>query len=137
MAKVGTLVDRLDIAIDKLAEVSSNVSLLLAVHEQKLNAHDFTTKQTTELIEKRRIEMEDKLQTLHARISSGEKDIHTIIDVQYDEILTEIKELRIGSIDLHNALNKRISFVEKWVWTIFGSVTSILFIFELITNIAK
>ena len=33
MAKVGMLVDRLDTTIDKLADISNNVSNLLAVHE--------------------------------------------------------------------------------------------------------
>ena len=70
MAKVGTLVDRLDTTIIKLADISANVSQLLAVHESKLSAQEIITKQTVDLVEKRRIEVEEKLQLIHARISS-------------------------------------------------------------------
>ena len=73
MAKVGMLVDRLDTTIDKLTDISTNISQLLAVHETKLSAQEIISKQTTDLVEKRRVEMDEKIQTLHARISSGEK----------------------------------------------------------------
>lgn len=74
MAKVGTLVDRLDTTIIKLADISANVSQLLAVHESKLTAQEIVTKQTVDLIEKRRVETDDKIQLVHGRISSGKKN---------------------------------------------------------------
>ena len=44
MAKVGTLVDRLDTTIDKLTEVSTALSQLIAVHESKLSAQEVISK---------------------------------------------------------------------------------------------
>lgn len=120
MAKVGTLVDRLDTTIDKLTEVSTALSQLIAVHESKLSAQEVITKQTTDLVEKRRIEMEDKLQFLHARISSGEKELGTKIEDQYDELMVEIKEMRAESVSQHNALSDRITSMEKWHWIVVG-----------------
>ena len=120
MAKVGTLVDRLDTTIDKLTEVSTALSQLIAVHESKLSAQEVISKQTTDLVEKRRIEMEDKLQFLHARISSGEKELGTKIEDQYDELMVEIKEMRAESVSQHNALSDRITSMEKWHWIVVG-----------------
>jgi hypothetical protein len=120
MAKVGTLVDRLDTTIDKLTEVSTALSQLIAVHESKLSAQEVITKQTTDLVEKRRIEMEEKLQFLHARISSGEKELGTKIEDQYDELMVEIKEMRAESVSQHNALSDRITSMEKWHWIVVG-----------------
>ncbi len=120
MAKVGLLVDRLDTTIDKLADISNNVSSLLAVHETKLSTHDIITKQTVELVEKRRAETDDKIQTIHARISSGEKELSEKIDVQYDEIMRELKEMRIESTTQHNKLSGRITTMEKWMWAVVG-----------------
>lgn len=120
MAKVGALVDRLDTTIDKLTEVSTSLSQLMAVHEAKLSAQEIITKQTTDLVEKRRVEMEDKVQQLHARISSGEKELAEKIEDQYDDIMTEIKAMRQESQTQHSALSDRITAMEKWHWLIIG-----------------
>jgi ABC-type siderophore export system fused ATPase/permease subunit len=121
MAKVGTLVDRLDLTIIKLADISANVSQLLAVHESKLTAQEIITKQTVDLVEKRRLETEDKLQLLHARISSGEKELTLKIDNQYDDIMNELKDMRKESTEQHNKLSGRITTMEKWMWTVMGA----------------
>jgi len=120
MAKVGMLVDRLDTTIDKLADISNNVSNLLAVHETKLSAQEIISKQTVDLVEKRRIETDDKLQTIHARISSGEKELADKIDTQYDEIMLELKDMRRESTEQHNKLSGRITTMEKWMWAVVG-----------------
>jgi hypothetical protein len=120
MAKVGTLVDRLDTTIIKLADISANVSQLLAVHESKLTAQEIVTKQTVDLIEKRRVETDDKIQLVHGRISSGEKELTEKIDNQYDDIMNELKDMRKESTEQHNKLSGRITTMEKWIWTVMG-----------------
>jgi hypothetical protein len=135
MAKVGLLVDRLDATIDKLAEVASGISRLLAVHESKLTSQEIITKQTSELVEKRRVETDDKMQLLHARISSGEKEMQEKLDVQYDELLGEIKEMRKESAAQHEILSKRISSMEKWMWGIMGAAGLLTILIQLATKI--
>ena len=135
MAKVGLLVDRLDATIDKLAEVASGISRLLAVHESKLTSQEIITKQTSELVEKRRVETDDKMQLLHARISSGEKEMQEKLDNQYDELLGEIKEMRKEASDQHAILSKRISSMEKWMWGIMGAAGLLTILIQIATKI--
>lgn len=120
MAVVGALVDRLDTTIDKLTDISNNVSNLLAVHETKLSSQEITTKQISDLVEARRVETDDKIQVVHDRISSGEREIKEKIDDQYDELMKEIKEMRAESATQHNTLSERITTMEKWMWTVIG-----------------
>ena len=120
MAVVGSLVDRLDTTIDKLTDISNNVSNLLAVHETKLSSQEIITKQISDLVEARRVETDDKVQVLHDRISSGEREIKEKIDDQYDELMKEIKEMRAESTTQHNTLSARITAMEKWMWTVIG-----------------
>jgi len=80
MAKVGILVDRLDITIDKLSEFSGNVSKLIAIHETKLEFHE----------------------------------------KQNADLLYEIKSLRTDSTNQHDALSKRITIMERWMWLVVG-----------------
>ena len=120
MAVVGSLVDRLDTTIDKLTDISNNVSNLLAVHETKLSSQEIITKQISELVEARRMETDDKIQILHERISSGERELKESIDDQYDELMKEIKEMRAESTMQHNILSDRITAMEKWMWAVIG-----------------
>lgn len=120
MAVVGALVDRLDTTIDKLTDISNSVSSLLAVHETKLTSQEIISKQLADLVEARRVETDDKIQILHERISSGERELKTSIDDQYDELMKEIKAMRAESTVQHNTLSDRITTMEKWMWTVIG-----------------
>ena len=120
MAVVNTLVGRLDTTIDKLTDISSSVSNLLAVHETKLTSQEIISKQLSDLVDARRVETDDKLQILHERISSGERELKSSIDDQYDELMKEIKEMRAESTVQHNTLSDRITTMEKWMWTVLG-----------------
>lgn len=120
MAVVSKLVERLDTTIDKLTDISNNVSNLLAVHETKLSSQEIITKQISDLVEARRVETDDKIQILHERISSGERELKSSIDDQYDELMKEIKEMRAESTVQHNTLSDRITTMEKWMWTVLG-----------------
>ncbi len=120
MAVVGALVDRLDTTIDKLTDISNSVSNLLAVHETKLTSQEIISKQLSDLVEARRVETDDKVQILHERISSGERELKASIDEQYDELMKEIKEMRAESATQHTTLSDRITAMEKWMWTVIG-----------------
>jgi septation ring formation regulator EzrA len=120
MAVVGALVDRLDTTIDKLTDISNSVSSLLAVHETKLTSQEVLSKQLSDLVEARRVETDDKIQLLHERISSGEREIKEQIDDQYDELMAEIKAMRAESVAQHNTLSDRITTMEKWQWAVIG-----------------
>jgi ABC-type siderophore export system fused ATPase/permease subunit len=120
MAVVNTLVGRLDTTIDKLTDISSSVSNLLAVHETKLTSQEIISKQLSDLVEARRVETDDKIQILHERISSGERELKVNIDEQYDELMKEIKEMRAESAAQHTTLSDRITAMEKWMWTVIG-----------------
>lgn len=120
MAVVGALVDRLDTTIDKLTDISNSVSSLLAVHETKLTSQEIISKQLSDLVEARRVETDEKVQILHERISSGERELKEKLEDQYDDIMTEIKEMRAESATQHNTLSERITTMEKWMWTVIG-----------------
>ena len=132
MAKVGTLVDRLDTTIDKLAEVSASLSQLLAVHETKLESQSVVTTSLSGIIEQRRLEMDDDIKLLHARISSGEREMEEKLDDRAESILEGLKEMRAESAKRHEALNDRITTLEKWMWVVVGALAVLNLIHERI-----
>jgi hypothetical protein len=128
MAKVGFLVDRLDATIDKLSEVASGVSHLLAVHESKIAHSDSILAKNTALFEARRIEVDEKIKDVYKRVQEGEQSVMSKFDTETDAIFTELSAMRKESTDQHNKLADRINQMERWMWMAVGAVSALTII---------
>ena len=94
--------DRLDVAIEKLTDVSNSIHRMLAVHEEKIARQEESIIGAEEQIEIRRIELSQKIDEVHSRITETAKE-HS-------------KEILI----LRNDINNRVGVLEKWRWVIIG-----------------
>ena len=104
---------RLDIAIEKLTDVSNSINRMLAVHEEKITRQEDAIIDAEELIETRRIELTVKIDDLHSRITTNTKEIMTAASAQHEAQNKEIQKLR-------NDLTARVGVLEKWRWLIIG-----------------
>jgi len=98
--------DRLDIAIEKLTDVSNSIHRMLAVHEEKLTRQE-------EALESRRVEISSQISELHSRVTTNTKDIMLSATKQHDNQNKEIQKIR-------EDLNKRIGVLEKWRHVLVG-----------------
>ena len=131
MAQVGTLVDRLDVTIEKLTEVSTRVSELLAVQGTRLLNQEKVSEQIQTLIETRRVETDTNIKDVYVRVERVEKDLYNEIDASQKTVLTEIKEMRAESTIQHNELKSKVNRLEKWMWTLIGGVAVITFVIQV------
>ena len=104
---------RLDIAIEKLTDVSNCINRMLAVHEEKIARQEEAIFEAEGLIETRRIELTTKIDDLHSRITTNTKEIMTAATLQHKEHTDDIQKLR-------NDLTTRVGVLEKWRWLIIG-----------------
>ena len=104
---------RLDIAIEKLTDVSNCINRMLAVHEEKIARQEEAIFEAEGLIETRRIELTVKIDDLHSRITTNTKEIMTAASDQHKEHTKDIQKLR-------NDLTIRVGILEKWRWLIIG-----------------
>lgn len=132
MAQVGTLVERLDVTIEKLTEVSTRVSELLAVQGTRLENQEKVSEQIQALIEKRRVETDTNIKDVYLRVEKVEKDLYDEIEASQEKVLTEIKEMRAESTQQHNELKGKVNRLEKWMWTCIGAVVVISFAIQVI-----
>lgn len=132
MAQVGALVDRLDITIEKLTEVSTTVSQLLAVQGNRLEFQEKVGDKLQDLVERRRVETESYVKDLHIKIDTVEKDLKEDIKGTHLDILEKIGEMQESGTKQHqeisDKLGDRITSLEKWMWTIAGGGTVVWFI---------
>ena len=105
--------DRLDIAIEKLTDVSNSIHRMLAVHDEKITRQEDAIVAAEESIETRRIELSEKIDDLHSRITTNTKEIMTAATVQHKQHTEEIHRLR-------NDINDRVGILEKWRYIIIG-----------------
>ena len=104
---------RLDVAIDKLTDVSNSIHRMLAVHEEKLARQEEASIELEQQIEKRRSEVLTKIDDLHSRITTNTKEIMINAAAQHAEQNKEIQKIR-------EDLSGRIGVMEKWIHVLVG-----------------
>ena len=119
--------DRLDIAIEKLTDVSNSIHRMLAVHEEKLTRQEETIFQTEEQIEVRRTEVLRQIEELHSRITTNTKDIMSAAVAQHQQQNKEIQRIR-------DELVSRVGVLEKWRHVLIGGSIVIGFILHKFIN---
>ena len=106
--------DRLDVAIEKLVEVSGSIHRMLAVHEEKLIRQDEAIVEAEQQIETRRSELSIQIAELHSRITTNTKDIMVAAATQHSEQNKEIQAIR-------DELRDRVGILEKWRHVLIGA----------------
>lgn len=132
MAQVGLLVDRLDTTIQKLTEVSSAVSQLLAVQSNRLEVQEKNSDKIQELIEQRRVEHDKEIKDLYSRIDDVEIDLQKEMKEYQEKILEKIDELKTDGSTQHQQISDRMSKLERWMWIVIGGGVVIGFLIDKI-----
>ena len=105
--------DKLDVAIEKLTDVSNSIHRMLAVHDEKITRQEEAIFSAEEQIEVRRGELLIKIDELHSRITTNTKEIMTAAAQQHAQQNKEIQKIRD---DIH----ARVGVLEKWRYVIIG-----------------
>jgi len=107
---------RLDVAIDKLTDVSNCINRMLAVHEEKL------ARQEEEIVQNEK-EIKREIQELHSRVTSNYKEIVTLISKHNSDDIERFHQLQ-------RELSNRVGILEKWRWIIIGGSIVVGFIIQ-------
>ena len=105
--------DRLDIAIEKLTDVSNSIHRMLAVHEEKITRQEEAIFDAEQKIEVRRTELSKQIDELHSRITTNTKEIMTAAANQHSQQNKEIQKIR-------DELVSRVGVLEKWRHVLIG-----------------
>ena len=106
--------DRIDVAIEKLTDVSNSIHRMLAVHEEKITRQEEAIFEAEQKLEIRRTELTTKIDELHSRITTNTKEIMTAAATQHAEQNKEIQKIR-------DELKDRVGVLEKWRHVLIGA----------------
>ena len=97
---------RLDTAIEKIADVSSSLHTVIAVHEEKLARQE-------ETLDENEKHFRDNIQDLHSRITTIAKETSQHMSEMERRLLEELQTIR-------KEMSSRVGMLEKWKWVIVG-----------------
>ena len=121
--------DRLDVAIEKLTDVSNSIHRMLAVHEEKIARQEEATVAADAKLEIRRIELTTKIDELHSRITTNTKEIMTAAAQQHADQNKEIQKIK-------DELAARVGVLEKWRHVLIGCSIVAGFILHKFVNLS-
>ena len=121
--------DRLDIAIEKLTDVSNSIHRMLAVHEEKISRQEESLVEAEQKLEVRRTELSVKIDELHSRITTNTKDIMTAAAQQHTQQNKEIQKIK-------EELAARVGVLEKWRHVLIGCSIVAGFILHKMVNMS-
>ena len=114
-AKTSELIhQRLEVAVDKLTEITISLIGMLAQQQTQLERAEQTDDDIFITLESRRKEWDNDLKELHSRITTNSRELR---DTQYqleNKLLNEIRMVR-------TQLSERVGVLEKWRWVIIGA----------------
>jgi alpha-glucosidase (family GH31 glycosyl hydrolase) len=104
---------RLDIAIEKLTDVSNSIHRMLSVHDEKIARQEEATVAADNKLEIRRTELSAKIDELHSRITTNTKEIMAAAVQQHNEQNKQIQKIK-------DDLAARVGVLEKWRHVLIG-----------------
>ena len=109
---VNTLNSRLDLAIEKLTDVSTSIKQMLAVHEEKISRQE----QIDEIIFDKLKERAGEIDTVHRELT---KEIQQV----EKRLLIEIRQMKLD-------IGGRVGILERYKWLVLGGAIVIGWVFS-------
>jgi len=108
------ILDRFDITINKLTEVSNNLNKVIAVQDSRIDTQ------------------EKAIEIVHKRITDMKDEIHEELSDHYHVILEKIKELQVEQKIHADEMSRRVDALEKWRYIVMGGAVALGFLLSKI-----
>ena len=117
VASMGKIHMRLDTAIEKIAEVSSSLHTIMAVHEEKISRQE-------EALDEQERKLQDNIMELHSRVTTNAKETHAAMGEMERRLVDAMNEHNRKETEqflkLREELQTRVGILEKWRHLILG-----------------
>ncbi len=105
--------ERLEIAIDKLTDITVSLKSMLVQQETKLQKAEETDNDIFVTLETRQLRWDSDLKELHSRITTNTRELREHQISAENKMLNEMRAIR-------TQLDSRVAVLEKWRWIIVG-----------------
>jgi predicted nucleic acid-binding Zn-ribbon protein len=120
IGQIGHLFSKLEITLEKITNVSTNVSQILAVHERRLHETDLQFESVKNRMEIGDGRVKEDIKDLHSRVSSTSREVEEKMTREIEKVLNAIQDLKTHMLEKDNKLEERIETLERWRWIMVG-----------------
>lgn len=117
------VVEKLDGTLDRVVELTNDISKLLAVQEQRLSSVEKDTYEAKH-------DLRDLEKNIYSRLDEVVDSFHSIRDSLREEVKAEDKE----SYKKVKDLEERLASIEEWKWKVVGAVSVISFLAGILSK---
>ena len=122
VSQIGQLFSKLETALDKITDVSNNISQILAVHEQRLHEGEKEFETLRSDMNTAEDKFDNEVKDLHSRLTSNTREIENKMSKEIDKVLDSIKDLKEHLIDKNDKIENRLVALERWRWILVGAM---------------
>lgn len=123
--------EKLDMAIEKISEVSTDLTRMLAVHEEKLSVHEEKIAHNKNNATMAQESIKEDIKDLHSRITTVNREVSANIIATETKIIANQngleKKIMDGQDELkkyfmhsHTTLERRVKTLENWRYVLVG-----------------
>lgn len=120
IGQIGHLFSKLEITLEKITNVSTNVSQILAVHERRLHETDLQFESVKNRMEIGDGRVKEDIKDLHSRITSTSREVEEKMSREIEKVLHAIQDLKTHMLEKNTKLEDRIETLERWRWIMVG-----------------
>ena len=133
ISNIHGLLSRLDTSIDKIADASTGISKILAVHDSKIKDSAEERAEMSRMAEK-------SIELIHKRISDKDEEHKALTQENHTKLMTFLKDHDDRSYGTLEEISSRVRVLEQWQWVVIGGGIMLGFVLSemsIITNIIK
>lgn len=116
---ISKLCEKMDITIDKLQQVASDISRIVSLQEQKMQIQDKINDEVERALEKSQVDHYSDIRDLNSKINQTET-----------KILNELQKVR-------EDLSKKIGVIEAWKYMVMGAIALATWFIAQALDLAK
>ena len=125
---MGDVCARLDVAIEKMGDVSNCINKMLAVHEQRFAEGDTIMGELKRDVREIEEQVDTDIKELHSRITTQGRELEDKVTKEVDKVLDAIKDLKVHLVNKTDNLEERIQRLERLRWLVIGGAVVVAFI---------
>lgn len=120
LKQIQVVFGRLDLAIEKIGDVSNCINKMLAVHDTKLEAQENVNEDIYQSLEVHRQETKESNAELHSRITTITRELEAKIQTTSDKLLNAISDLKKSVEKEEEKHKERIDKLERTKYIMIG-----------------
>lgn len=119
---------KLDIAIEKMGEVSNSIGKMLVAHEERLGFHDRSDKELFEMLDSTKEEFQESVAQIGQRIEATKTELSQKVQTSEHRITKTITDMNTENKEQFKSIDTRLASLEKWRFLLIGGGTVIGFL---------